>query len=105
MSDLFHTRFPGLVCTATWQNSGDNPVVDEDPMVSMVSYVLLIEIYEDPLFFPLCCWFHSHFVSTAITSILTSCGWHFLHLFATSEQGRAIVRMNLRGKNIDLSED
>jgi len=54
MSDLFHTRFPGLVCTATWQNSGDNPVVDEDPMVSMVSmvsYVLLIEIYEDPLFF------------------------------------------------------
>jgi hypothetical protein len=28
-----------------------------------------------------------------------------LHLFATSEQGRAIVRMNLRGKNIDLSED
>ena len=34
MSDLFHTRFPGLVCTATWQNSEDTPVVDKNPMVS-----------------------------------------------------------------------
>ena len=63
MSDLFHTRFPGLVCTATWQNSEDTPWLIKIPWYPIV---LLIEIYEDFSLFALGCWFHSEFVRATV---------------------------------------